>query len=220
MPAIVPLDRATQKGTLLVVCLANLQKLNQNSCQIGGPLFEKCADLILRFEEASFSRMRSEGFLFLSVCGWDRVRGEVASVRACSLALCHWDLRQKSLPGRGCRWFCMARVARRAFRVAGVGSCGSWRCFERGFAWQVWGIVHVAWGALGICVSPGIVLRGRHGESCVPGAIAGFRGPVRQFDSERAGRRAQRCETMAYAGNPLICGCVLTVAVWQNAVGG
>ena len=31
MPAIVPLDRATQKGALLVVCLANLQKLNQDS---------------------------------------------------------------------------------------------------------------------------------------------------------------------------------------------
>ena len=57
-------------------------------------------------------------------------------------------------------------------------------------------------------------------ESCAAAETAGFRGPVREIGFARARGCVRRCETVAAAGNPWICGCKLVADVSQKAVAG
>ena len=107
----------------------------------------------------------------------------------------------------GARW--PPEVSRRWIRVAGVGK----RARSVRFAWQAWGMVRAV-------ASLGIVLRGRRRESCAVAKIAGFRGPVRQIACACARSRVSRCEIVAGAGNPWICGCGLGADVLWNAAAG
>ena len=107
----------------------------------------------------------------------------------------------------GARW--PPEVSQRWIRVAGVGK----RAHSVRFAWQAWGVVRPV-------ASLGIVLRGRRKESCAVAKIAGFRGPVREIACACARSRVRRCEIVAGAGNPWICGCGLGADVSWNAAAG
>lgn len=165
--------------------------------------------------------MRCEGFLFslvfaIGVWGWDRVRsavvGATGSVRAC---------RYRCAMGT-----CGEGVSLRAcLSVVSRGKCGQpvmivVSCGMRGephsmrFTWRAWRLVPIDQ-----LTCPRASFGVAEGESSAPGEMAGFCGPVRQFGCERASRRAWRCDIVASAGNPLICGCVLAAAVFQTQWG-
>ena len=200
-------------------------------------------------ESGSERRSRCGAACTASVCVWRRAHfwdlgivlrgrlrgsGVLEVCRGHAAALCRGDW----VPGAFCT--CMANV-RFAWQAAGIVRAG--RCVA-GVSRVCRGRSAVGIGfracrarmilRAATCVSRGrrgtsdalmrsgrhwtVDPRGRRNESCAGAKIAGFRGPVRQIAC--AGARVGRCEIVAGAGNPWICGCELGADVSWNAAAG
>ena len=148
-------------------------------------------------------------------------RGRRGTPDACPRAGRHWRVDPRGRCGETCIWT-LVRV-RFTLQVWGkVATGGVAKVDSRGlgkrarsvrFAWQAWGMVRAV-------ASLGIVLRGRRRELCAVAKIAGFHGPVRLIACACARARVRRCEIVAGAGNPWICGCELGADVCWNAAAG
>ena len=149
-------------------------------------------------------------------------RGRHGAPDACPRSGRQWRVDPRGRRGETCIWtFVRVRFAWQVWGkvasggVANVdsrGRCGE-ACTQRAF--RAAGVGNGATGG-----SLGILLRGRRRESCAAAETARFRGPVREFGCAGARSRSRRCEIVAGAGNPWICGCKLRADVSWNAAAG